>query len=983
MKAPLSPAQERLWALQRLEPGNSAYNCHLVRRLEGPLDRAAFDRAVALVAARHESLRTRFVEEDGVPWAVAGTPATVDWRRAADEAEAVELVADLVGRPFDLMAGTPVRISVIEIADADPAEHVLCVVPHHMVADGWSLQILLADLAECYDASVAGRAPELAPLPIQPSDFARWQRRRDERAAPFWLERLADPPPPDLPFRAAGTASGRGGFHRIEIPPEVARGLERVGRERRATLFMVLTAAYQALISRHTGRRDVLVGTAVAARERAGLEPIVGFLSQVVVLRGDLSDDPAFAELVDRTRADAVTALGRPAVPFERFAQPSEILVPSLFILHNQTPGRDGSFGGLTMSRFEDGYRQAKVDICIDAWHDGSRILMSINYDVGLFEEADIALLGERFLRLLESAAADPRERVSRLAMADPATEPVPVPIEVPVEPVPFTLGGPPDAVALICGDDWITYGNLDERAGEVAERLRAAGVTTGDLVGVRLPRSVELIATLLAVWRLGAAYLPLDPDDPDERVALLAEPAHHVVTSEGVVPGGGVGRYPGAAYVIPTSGTTGVPRGVVAERAGVEARVRWMREAYRLGARDRVVQFSALSFDAHVEEVFPALAAGAALVLLPDGAATLPDLLRSAAGREVTVLDLPTAYWHRLVDVIDEIAWPAGLRLVILGGEQVMAPSVERWRDRFGDTVRLLNTYGPTEATVIATVAELGAADARRRPSIGTAIGGASAAVLDERGEAAPAGVVGELALGGIGVARGYLGRPGLTAGRFVPDPYNPGGRRYLTGDRARWRADGGLEFLGRADDQLKVRGFRIEPGEVESHLLRHPEVAQAYVTARQDDLVAYYAGTADPVDLRADLVARLPRQLVPTVWARLDALPLTKGGKVDRSALPKPERAGAAERVAPRTDAEEFVASIWCALLGLPEVGVYEDFFELGGHSLLATRMAARIRAGIGVEVPIRVLFEQSTVAGLAEVLEDLLLAEMAAEE
>ncbi|GAA0433498.1 hypothetical protein Acor_07650 [Acrocarpospora corrugata] len=969
MKAPLSPAQERLWLLQRLEPENSSYNLYLVRRLTGPLDRPALERAFAQLAERHESLRTRFADEEGVPWAVDAPPPAVSWRRAPSVAAAEELVVELVGRPFDLAEGPPVRISVIEIS---AGEHVLCLVPHHIVADGWSLEILLADLAECY----AGRAGELPPMAIQPSDYARWQSRRAERAVPYWLERLADPPAPDLPFRAVGAGNGRGAFHRVEVPSAVVRGLERVGRERRATLFMVLTAAYQTLVSRHTGQRDVLVGTAVAARERAGLDSIVGFLSQIVVLRGDLSDDPAFTELVDRTRVDALAALGRPGVPFERFAQPADTLVPSMFILHNQTPGKDGSFGGLTMTRFEDGYRQARVDLTIDAWHDGSRILMSFNYDTGLFDEDDVRLLAERFLRLLESVASDPAVRVSRLVMADP----VPAELARPVRAEPFALGGAPDAVAVICGDEWVTYRELDARIEEIAGTLP---VRSGQLVGVCLPRSVDAIATLLAVWRLGAAYLPLDPDDPDDRIASLARPAHWLVTADGVTPGGGTGTYSGAAYVIPTSGTTGVPRGVIAERAGVEARVACMREVYRIGAWDRVVQFSALSFDAHVEEVFPALAAGAALVLLPDGAPTLPDLLGSAPGREVTVLDLPTAYWHRLVDVLDEIPWPPALRLVVLGGEQVMAASVEKWRDRFGDTVRLVNSYGPTEATVIATIADLGAEDAWRRPSIGTAIAGASAAVLDGQGLAAPAGVVGELALGGAGVARGYLGRPGLTASRFVPDPDNPGERRYLTGDRARRRADGKLEFLGRADDQLKVRGFRIEPGEVESHLLAHPEVAQAYVTARQDDLVAYYAGTADPVDLRADLVARLPRQLVPTVWARLDALPLTKGGKVDRAALPEPGRTGAAERVLPRTDAEGFVASIWCGLLGVPEVGVFEDFFELGGHSLLATRMAARIRAGIGVEVSIRTLFEQTTVAGLAEVLEDLLLAEMAAEE
>ncbi|MEU8194072.1 amino acid adenylation domain-containing protein [Microbispora amethystogenes] len=1065
MRAPLSPDQERLWLLQKLDPRDASFGMYLVRRLRGPLDRDALEGAVADVVARHESLRTRFEEEDGVPWAVAepaGSPPPVAWPAATDEEHAGRLVAERVNAPFDLADGVPLRVAVIGIG---PLDHVLCVTMHHIIGDGWSLGILLDDLAECYTARLRGRAPELAPLPVHPSDYARWQRRRADRAVPYWQERLADPPPPDLPFgiggagiggagggdadggdadgAEGGAGHGQGGFQIVRVGPEVADRLDRLAREHRTTLFTVLMAAYQVLLHRHSGHDDVLVGTVVAGRDRVELEPLIGYLTQTVVLRGDLGGDPAFAELLRSTGREALTAMSKTSVPFERIGHPAQALMPTVFILHTQDVGPTRPFGDLSVGFFPDGFRQVKLGLYTEAWRDGGGITVSFGHDgsSGSPNEAEaVRRLAERFLLLLASAAAEPHRRISELRVwteddeadihtmaGDGADVPGPTVPEMIAE----TVRRRPGAVAVVCGDTEVTYGELDLRAARLAASLRASGVRPGDVVGVRLPRSAEAIVALLAVWRAGAAYLPFEPDEPDERMAFsLADAgATHVITTRtpppgltavDPTPGGGEdawrpgeqgeegpgesggpgGTRPGdVAYVISTSGSTGRPKGVAVEHRAIAARIRFMRDAYGLTPGDRVVQFASLSFDTHVEEVFPALAAGATLVLLPGGAATLPDLLAAPGGERITVLDLPTAYWHHLVEEIDQIAWPPALRLVIIGGEQASGGALTRWRRRFGDGVRLLNTYGPTEAAVIATWADLGAGPGagpgsglgsglaadhgvrpHGRPPIGRPVGATTIHLLDAAGAPVPKGAIGELVIGGAGVARGYLRRPALTAAAFVPDPAGPpGARRYRTGDRARWNQDGELEFLGRLDGQLKVRGFRIEPGEVEARLLDHPGVGQAFVTVHAEELVAYVTGTATGEELAAHLTRTLPRHLVPTAWVGLDALPLTSRGKVDRAALPAPVRGPSAGHVPPSTDAELLVAEVWAELLGVASVGADDDFFALGGHSLLATRIAARLRRTTGVEVPVRTIFERRTVADLAAALEDLLVAEL----
>ncbi|MFB9474180.1 amino acid adenylation domain-containing protein [Nonomuraea salmonea] len=1031
---PLSFVQERLWFLQKFDPDDASYNMYLVLRLRGELDTGALQEALDAVVARHESLRTSFADVDGAPTTVIHPPGPVTVERIdlagtpGAESEALRLVSDRTNAPFDLAGAPPLRISLLRLG---PDDHVLCFVLHHVIADGTSLGILFDDLFALYQ----DRDAELTPLRIQYGDVALWQREQDsEESLAYWRDQLADPPVLDLPADPpadlpAGLPRGErpeGAFHTFTVPAELVSRLERVAQEHNASLFMVLVAAYQVLLARHTGQDDILVGTPWATRDRMELEPVIGYLTDTLVLRGDLADDPLFADLLDATRRTVLDAHAHRTVPFERLigelGVPRDLhrnpLLSTMIILHSQAgegtpPERVGDLG---VELFDGGYRQAKFELSLETWRNEQGLLAVFGYDVTRYRADTVEGLAARFETLLQGIADAPETPISRLplltaddtAMLTASGSAAPSDGESVPALIRRAVAAHPDATALLWGGETMSYAQLDTKVARLAAALRRRGVAGGCVVGVCLERSAEAVVALLAVWRAGGAYLPLDPAYPDERLAFLIEDsaARLVVTDAGLASrlpgetvvlvaedeaGPGDPRWYGdwdpvepddPAYVIYTSGSTGRPKGVLVEHGSLAGRVRWMRESYGIGPDDRVAQFASLSFDAHAEELYPALTAGAGVLLLPDGAASLPDVLRTPAGRQVTVLDLPTAYWHRLTEALGDVTWPEPLRLVILGGEQVHGAAVARWRERFGDRVRLVNTYGPTEATVIATAADLGAADTVGRPPIGRPIGGTTAHVLGPYGEPVPPGFPGELCLGGAGLARGYLGRPALTADRFVPDPFGPpGSRLYRTGDRARWRRDGTLEFLGRFDAQVKVRGFRVEPGEVEAVLLAQPGVRQAVVTADGERLAAYVVGPAEPDELRARLAAALPAHLVPTVWVSLPALPLTITGKVDVAALPAPEPGPAAEFVAPRTDAEVLVAEVWSELLGLETVGVHDDFFALGGHSLLATRVAALLRNAVETEVPIRTVFDHPTVAGLATAVERLVIEQLSA--
>ncbi|GAA2372522.1 amino acid adenylation domain-containing protein [Dactylosporangium salmoneum] len=1008
--ARLSPAQARLWLMHRLEPDSAAYNMYNVWRLRGPLDVAAFAGAVAEVVRRHEVLRTRYPETADGPVAVVepdGRPVLSDVDTVAGEDEARARVAELVNAPFELTGAAPLRIRLFRLAEDD---HVCCLVLHHIAGDGWSLNLLRRELAEAYAGRPGPPGPVLQYADIDP---AYWRLGGEELA--YWRSRLAAPTVLELPTdhpRPAQPAH-RGGFHVFELPGDVTDGLERLGRSGGATLFMVLLAAYQVLLDRHTGQTDVLVGSPAAGRDLVEFEPVVGYFTRTLVFRGDLAGDPTFAELLERTRRTVLEAIGHRDVPYEELLadlgvqrDPSRTpLFQTMMILHTQdeqdAPDR---FADLAFELFDPGYGQAKFDLMLEGWRTPGGLLLTLDYDRDLFEPATVAALAERFALLLREVVAGPDRRIGALPLltgadrrrleswgSGGAARRRPVP-----QLFADTVRRAPEATALVCGDETTSYAELAERAAGLAGRLRGHRI-----VGVCLGRSPGMVVALLAAWHAGAAYLPLDPAYPPDRLAamvadagataVVTDAAHAGLLPDGVqlvdvaAPGPpAVPCTPGPdAYVIYTSGSTGTPKGVLVEHAALAARVAWMLRRYGLGPDDRVVQFASLSFDTHAEEIFPALAAGAGVVLLPDGGRTLPDFL--ATGPRVTVLDLPTAYWHQLVDLIDQVRWPEALRLVILGGEQAHAAAVARWREHFGDRVALLNTYGPTETTIIATAALLDAS--ADRPPIGRPIDGTSAAVLDRAGRPVPPGVAGELAIGGAGVARGYLGRPALTAERFEPDPLGPpGARRYRTGDLVRWRADGQLEFLGRIDDQVKVRGFRVEPGEVEACLTAHPAVGDAAVIADGDRLVGFVVGEVTDAQMRRHAAAALPPHLVPSLFVAVDRLPLTVTGKVDRDALrrraARHERPAAAPAPAARvalTDVERLVAEVWRDVLGVAPTGAEQDFFALGGHSLSALRVTARVGAAVEAAVPIRTLFEQPTLGGFAAAVEALLLAEL----
>ncbi|WP_432078614.1 condensation domain-containing protein [Streptomyces sp. YPW6] len=1104
---PLSPAQERLWFLGQLDPDDASYNIPLVLRLTGPLDEPALRAAFDATAARHETLRTRFPGRDGRPVARVEPPAPVPVERAdlrRRPGDAPRLLAERTNAAFDLARGPLLRVTLLRTADD---EHLLCLVLHHIVADGWSLNLLRTELATRYAAHLDGRTAEL-PEPLAYTEYARREREfaagpEADAAVAHWRERLAGAPVLDLRPTVTEAGEGAGGAFHTRRLTGAGPAVDALARQRRCTPFMVLLAAYQVLLHRWTRQDDFCVGVPAAGRGEPELEEVIGYFSTTLVLRAELAGAPSFAELLRRVRRSVLAGFTHDRVPFERLIDALGVerrlggspLFQTLLTVHTQDePDRHAAeFAGLECTEADGGHAASKFEVMLDLRREGDDLIAVFGYRTDLFDAPWAARFARHFETLLRGALADPDTPVSGLPLLTGEEEEELLALgtgcavpEAGAEALPAVL----DRVARTSGDDRtavrdasgaLTHRELWEAAGALAVRLRDAGVRDGDTVGIRLPRGARAITAMLAAWRAGAAYLPLDPAYPRARLDLMvadsgvrvvvADPdAGEKVTGagEGVpvtgcgftgagegVPGAGSGAMgagegvpvtgceamgdgeggPGSAplvlapeapgpagvpdprwaagpdhpaYVIHTSGSTGRPKGVVVPHRALAARVGWMREHYGITADDEVLQFASLSFDTHAEEVFPALTAGARLVVA-DAGSTLPDHLHLTAGQGTgpTVLDLPTPYWHELADDLDAVAWPPGLRLLILGADQVQPGAVAAWRARFGDTVRVVNSYGPTETTVIAATAELGHADALHRPPIGSPIGGTTLTVCDPLGRLMPQGAAGELLVGGAGVTYGYGGRAGATARAFVPDPYGPpGSRRYRTGDLVRWRADGRLEFLGRIDDQVKVRGFRVEPGEVETALLALDGVGRAVVTVRDEALVGYVVperGGGGPPErrgggtpeaghapgglstgaLRAALAARLPAHLVPNSLVVLDALPLTPNGKVDRPALPAPERRPdlGPGYVAPRTDAEALVGEVWTEVLGLDRAGALDDFFDLGGHSLLATRVVARIRAAAGVAVPLRTLFAHRTVEAFAAAVEDLLLAEIEA--
>ncbi|MFD5141847.1 amino acid adenylation domain-containing protein [Streptomyces sp. NPDC058401] len=1090
---PLTDEQRRLWFLQQLDPRDAGFNMYLNRRWSGPVDPRALSAALTRLTARHQVLRTRFALDGEQPVQlvepVREVALTLVPIPEASEEAFTAACAPFVNAPFDLGERPPLRAVLVS---AGEHEHALSVVVHHIVSDGWSFTVLWRELLALYREEIGEGAAELPELKLQFGEFALAERTRldggaAEEAVRYWSGRLAGVSalrmPLDRPRPAEPTH--RAGFAELALGPVLVAGLDALAREQRCTPFMVLLAAYQSVLARWSGTYDFAVGTPLAGRNETAHEALLGYFSRTGVIRADLTGEPDFRTVLRRVRSATMAALSHQDIPVERVA--AELGLPVLpgvgplyqavFVHQSQyelagADERTSLPAGVRTASMDSGFDRAKTDLLLDSWRtpDGGMTL-SFCFDRELFERATVEALARRVRDLLARAVEDVEvplhgdwllsgeEHASLLALgAGPAVAEDARPV---LHGFAEQVALRPGAPALECAGSTLTYAELDRASDELAGRL---GPVAGRAVGVRIEPSFALVIALMAIWKAGAGYLPLDPAHPAERqrlmlgeadaallltggerpdlgvpvlgvpvlgVPVLGVPVSGTTAPRIPAPGGPVppvgdpdagpalpGTDPGGlAYVLYTSGSTGVPKGVAVEHAALAERVRWMAgpEGYRLRPGDRIVQFASIGFDTHAEEIWPALTAGACVVLLPGGGRMLPDLLRGEAGRSVTVLDLPTAYWEELVALGDQAPWPPALRLVVLGGSEARAATLARWRERHGDTVRLVNTYGPTEATVIVTAGELdggpvgpsgGVSAAGQRPPLGRPLPGVRLYLLDERGSLLPAGSEGELHIGGAGLARGYLARPELTAEAFLPDPFagTPDGRMYRTGDRARWRTDGQLEFLGRADGQVKIRGYRIEPAEIEAALTAHPAVARAAVLVRDGRRLLAYAvlrpGTIQPsaagpgdaagqpatataphaAELREHLALRLPAFMVPDAVVLLDTLPLNANGKLDASALPDPDPAGAAAGyLAPRTDAEALVVDLWQEVLGVPKVGVLDDFLALGGDSLLVTRVAARIRAGVGLDVSIRDVFESPTPAALAARIEALLIAEI----
>jgi len=1040
---PLSHTQRRLWYLAQWQPESAAYNVPSAFRLRGPLDADCLHESLDALVRRHEVLRTTFRTVDGAPAQMiapgAALPRTTLDLSALPEAEReTELARALraeCGRPFDLSRDLMLRTLLARLGRE---EHALLLVTHHIASDGFSSAILHRELSALYSARLRDAPPALQELPIQYADYACWQRgaSHEEQLArhlAYWKRHLDGAPlelelPGDRPRPATRTDGGaRVNF---DLPGELVRSLAGLSKKPGVTLFMTLLAAFDVLLHRYTGLEDLLVGTPIANRTKPELEDLIGFFANTLVLRADLSGNPTFLELLQRTCKTALDAYAHQDMPFDRLVEelrPARDLsrtplIQVAFALQN-APVRALQLPGVEVERIEVQPGTAKFDLLLNMTETPVGLSAWFEYSTDLFERETVARMAQHFRILLEAITADPGRRLSELPLlTDAERRRMLVDWNATATDFPKdrcvhqlfeeqVLRRPPEAVAVVDGDRQWTYAELNARANRMARRLSAAGVKPGARVCVLAERSAEMIAAFLAILKCGAAYVPLDPSFPRERLEFMIEdagasvvvaserqlstvgsrlPAVKVVPLEGLDAAATVEEPPASdtgpddlAYVIYTSGSTGEPKGVAVPHRAI-VRLTMNTDYVRLDASSVVAQASTSSFDAATFEIWGPLLNGGRLVIVPKEVLLAPvDFDALAARHGINVLFLTTALFNEYAREMPSFF--RRLRVVLFGGEAADPHSAAEVLRR-SPPERLLHVYGPTEATTFATwhLVERVPEGARTIP-IGRPIANTTVYVLERNMNPAPIGVTGEIYIGGPGVARGYLNRPELSAERFVPDPFSsePAARLYKTGDLARYLSTGEIEFVGRMDGQVKIRGFRIELGEIEAALCRHPAVKEAVVAVREDapegKVLAAYVIAKEPMtpsaaELRGFLAKTLPDYMIPATFTPIGSIPLTPNGKVDRRALPAPEHHAASDavRAAPKNEVECKLVEIWKTLFNVPTVGVQDNFFDLGGHSLLAVRLVARIEEVFGRKLPLTVLFQAPTIEKLANALQ-----------
>lgn len=1027
---PLSSSQQRLWFLEQLQGPSGAYNVPAALRLEGTLEPGALQRSMDELVRRHEVLRTCYGQVKGRPVQrplreVRLPMPLVDLQHLpAGErlAHARQRAVEEARKPFDLTREIPLRLSLLRLG---PQEHVLLLTLHHLACDGWSLGVLVRELAQLYRAHTSGQAASLPELPLQYADYAAWQLQQLESEAmrqhlAYWRERLKGAPalldlPTDRP--RPSVQSFRGTTRYFTVPASLATQLKQRSREMDCTLFMLLLAAWGVVLSRYSRQQDLVIGTPTANR-LPQTEPLIGLFVNTLPLRLSLEGSPTFAELLRQVRRHTLEAHAHQALPFEQLVEalqpPRDLsynpVFQVLFTLQN-TPSERLALPGLVLELLEVDSGTSQVDLALSVQETARGLAAELTGNADLFEPGTLERMEGHLLTLLGAVAADPFQPVARLPLLTEAEQALllrehnATAREVPP---PHTLHGlfeeqvarRPEVIAVRFEGRALSYRELEEQANRVAHHLRSLGVRPGQRVGLFLERSPELLVGLLGILKAGAAYVPLDPLYPEERRALILEdsgvevlltepalasqaPAHcrRVLLSEAAgasaeplhlpLPGNSL------AYVLYTSGSTGRPKGVAIAHASVVNFMRSMQREPGLTEQDTLFAVTTVAFDISVLELFlPLSVGGCVLMASRDTVADGRRLLQVLAASRATVMQATPSTWRMLL----ELGWSGqpGLK-VLCGGEALPPDLLAPLRSR---STSLWNMYGPTETTIWSTTTRL---EQGERITLGRPIANTQVYVLDEHLQPVPLGVAGTLYLGGQGVAQGYLHRPELTAERFIPDAFSgvPGARLYCTGDLARALPGGTLEFLGRGDGQVKLRGYRIELGEIEARLLQHPSVQEAAVRLWQAggeaQLVAYVrpapGASVDSPAVLQHLRLHLPAYMIPSQLVVLEDMPRTANGKLDRKALPAPgaaQRSAAVAFVAPRTPLEQRLAELWQEVLGVPRVGVLDSFFDLGGHSLKAVQLLARVQEAWAVELSLRTLFQHPTLEEMARYLE-----------